>query len=123
MTSTNTPQEATSIGAYMQAIAAREIKVEKPFSPIVLPERHLKENNWNRYHIYKSRTEFVTIEADAAYEAIAKSGVARPFKVIRAMKEVGDVLTVNNMEEQLEPTHEKPEELPQSGIIEPPSVT
>lgn len=123
MTSTNTTHDATSMIAYMQAGALREVKAEKPFTEIVLPERHLKETNWNNYHIYKNATEFVKVEADAAYEAIAKSGIARPFKVVRAMKEVGDVLTVNNMAEQLEATQVKPEELPKNSIIEPPSVT
>lgn len=120
MTSTNTIHEATSITAYMQAMEAREAKVEKSFSEIALPERCLKETNWNNYHIYKNATEFVKVEADAAYEAIAKSGIARPFKVVRAMKEVGDVLTVQNMAEQLEVIHEKQEEFPKNSIIEPP---
>lgn len=122
MTSTNTTQEATSITAYMQAMEARVSTPEKPFAEIVLPERCLKETNWNNYHIYKNAKEFVKVEADAAYEAIAKSGIARPFKVIRAMKEVGDVLTVSNMAEQLQVSHDKPEEIPRNSIIEPPSV-
>jgi hypothetical protein len=122
MTSTNTTQEATSITAYMQAVEARVTKPEKPFAEILLPERCLKETNWNNYHIYKNATEFVKVEADAAYEAIAKSGIARPFKVVRAMKEVGSVLTVNNMAEQLHAIHDKPEEIPQNSIIAPPSV-
>lgn len=122
MTSTNTTQEATSITAYMQAMEVRASKPEKPFAEIVLPERCLKETNWNNYHIYKNATEFVKIEADAAYEAIAKSGIARPFKVVRAMKEVGSVLTAQNMAEQLEVSHERHEEIPSNSIIDPPSV-
>jgi hypothetical protein len=122
MTSTNTTQAATSITAYMQAMEARVAKPEKPFAEILLPERQLKETNWNNYYIYKNATEFVKVEADAAYEAIAKSGIARPFKVVRAMKAVGDVLTVSNMAEQLEVIQEKPEEIPKNSIIEPPRV-
>jgi hypothetical protein len=122
MTSTNTTQEATSIIAYMQAMEARAVKPEKPFAEIVLPERQLKETNWNNYHIYKNATEFVKVEADAVYEAIAKSGIARPFKVVRAMKEVGSVLTVENMAEQLEASHSKHEELPKNSIIAPPRM-
>ncbi len=123
MTSTNTSHEAGSISSFMAAMEARDAKPLQPFDSIPLPERHLKETNWNNYHIYSSPTEFVKVEANAAYEAIAKSGITRPLKVIRAMKEVGDILTFKNMAETLEAdVKEQPEKLAENGIIEPPQA-
>jgi hypothetical protein len=122
MTSTNTSPETTSISSFMAAIETRGAKPLQPFEQITLPERHLKETNWNNYNIYKSASEFITVEAEAAYEAIAKSGILRPFKVVRAMKEVGDVLTAQNMAETLQvDIKEKQDKVPENGIIDPPN--
>lgn len=93
------------------------------FKEAHLPERHLKESNWNLYRVYKNREEFVEVEGEAVYDALAKSGVTRPFKIIRAMKELGSVLTPTFLAEDTEPHETAPKsEIPQNGVIDPPAA-
>lgn len=62
------------------------------FEPINLPLRMLSTEALRGYRVYRNPAEFVTVEASMAAEAIEKSGVANPFKVVRAELEVKDVL-------------------------------
>ena len=124
MTSTNTTPKTLSMGVFHPIITSSMEKIVLPFGEITLPARHLKEQNWNSYRIYKSETEFVTIEGEAAYDAIAKSGVPNPLRVVRAMKELGDVLTSVQLLEQTDNIQAVVEEVSKSssGIIAPPAV-
>lgn len=62
------------------------------FEPIILPLRVISEEAVQGYRVYKNPTEFVTVDAAMAAEAIEKSGVSNPFRVVRAELEVSDVL-------------------------------
>jgi len=110
------------MGAFRPNVAAPVDKFALPFEQMILPARNLKEQNWNSYRVYKNATEFVTVEGEAAYEAIAKSGVAKPLRVVRTMKEVGDILTSIDLLEQTEGAKPDVEKVPDNGIIAPPSV-
>lgn len=110
----------------MQAFRApvQEVReaVVLPFAPIHLPHKNLKEQNWNSYRVYKNAKEFVTVEGEAAYDAIAKSGVEHPVKVVRTMKELSDVLSTRFFQEQMEgvAAEKGVVTVPKSGIIDPP---
>lgn len=96
--------------------------IKQAFLEVTLPVRHLKERNWNSYRVYSSRDEFVEVEGEAVYDALAKSGVRRPYKIIRSMRELGSVLTQKFFtDEGADPVIAAPSEVPQSGIIAPPT--
>ena len=121
MASTNTPSDSLWTSALHPATGLMHENPDLAFGSIVLPARHLKEQNWNTYRVYKNEKEFVTIEGEAAYDAIAKSGIPKPLRVIRAMKELGDVLTDVELLAQTDITPKPPMEIPKSGVIPPPA--
>ena len=97
--------------------------VDLPFDDIPFPALHLKEQNWNSYRVYKTETEFVTVEGEAAYDALAKSGIAKPVKMIRTLKTLGNVLNNQYFQESFaDISLHVPPEIPKSGLIAPPSA-
>jgi len=56
------------------------------FLPVDFPERVWQEQNYDlRYHVFTTATERVTVPAVSAIDAIAKSGIDRPFKIVRGL--------------------------------------
>lgn len=56
------------------------------FDTIGFPERKWKETNYTtRYHVYTGPHDRVVVQAETAAEAIQKSGVKNPVKVIRGL--------------------------------------
>lgn len=64
----------------------------KEFMDIALKQKKFKDEYMQGYHVYKDAQEFVLVEADAATEAIEKSGVNKPYKVVRSSQDVGAVI-------------------------------
>ena len=54
------------------------------FAPLALPRRRWVDSAWRpRYRVWGGRGDGAWVEAASAVEAIGKSGVARPAKVVR----------------------------------------
>jgi len=54
------------------------------FNDIFLKEKTVTASRKKGYNIYKDKTNFVFVEADTAAEAIEKSDVKSPYKIICA---------------------------------------
>ncbi len=67
-------------------------KVNK-FAPIDFPHRHLTDKCARNYRVYKDAKEYISIEALTAKEAIEKSGIESPYRVIREKSEIGEVIS------------------------------
>ena len=56
------------------------------FDTIGFPERKWKETNYTtRYHVYTTLHDRIVVQAETAAEAIQKSGVKNPVKVVRGL--------------------------------------
>ncbi len=51
------------------------------FTKLPLQEKKKEDIGEGQYRIYKNKTEFVTVEATFAAEAIEKSGIKDPYRV------------------------------------------
>ncbi len=60
---------------------------EKEFGELKYPKRGFKEKNEaTTYRIYKNKKDFILVEANTALEAIRKSEITTPFKVVKYSK-------------------------------------
>lgn len=81
----------TELPAGLRLLADGKSVVQRPsgdgvFLPIEFPARVWRESNYNlRYHVFTSETERVSVPAVSAIDAIAKSGIEKPFKIMRGM--------------------------------------
>lgn len=97
-------------------------KVACNFQDVPLPSRKMKEKSWNSYRVYKDKKEFVEVEGESVYEALTKSEVKHPYKIVRALKELGSVLDKQFFLDELEaPEGIAKSEVPENGVIEPPT--
>jgi hypothetical protein len=55
---------------------------EQPFEPLGFAHKALPDKQ-SCYRVYSSDTEFVEVDADSAYEAMAKSGLRNPIRIQR----------------------------------------
>lgn len=96
-------------------------KATYDFQAVMLPSRKMKEKNWNTYRVYKDKKEFVDVEGETVYDALVKSEVKHPYKITRALRELGSVLDKQFFLEELEaPEGFHKSEVPENGVIEPP---
>lgn len=63
-----------------------------PFTRLVLPKRKISEVNSVGYKVYKDRDNFVVVAATLASEAIEKSGIINPYKVVRLGTDVKTII-------------------------------
>jgi hypothetical protein len=76
--------EGLAVVAGGRSLVERPGKGEPEFESLAFPRRVWVETDYDlRYHVYTSPIERVSIPAASAIEAITKSGVKRPFKVLR----------------------------------------
>ncbi|MDP6953339.1 MAG: hypothetical protein QGF53_11345 [Alphaproteobacteria bacterium] len=67
-----------------RSVVTRSLSDIPEFEIMRFPRRTWLETNYElRYHVYASPKERTSIPAHSALEAIAKSGIRRPFKVVR----------------------------------------
>ncbi len=67
-----------------RSVISRSLGDQPEFDDMRFPRRTWLETNYElRYHVYASPNERTSIPAQSALEAIAKSGIRRPFKVVR----------------------------------------
>lgn len=62
------------------------------FIPLEIPKSHLMDGHAQLYRIVSTNGEVKTVEASSAHEAIAKSGIARPLKIISGVAEKNRML-------------------------------
>lgn len=104
----------------IDAIPHAEIAV---FHDIQFPIRHSKQGQSTAYRVYRSKdkNDFIEVEGQAAYDVLAKCGVNKPYRVIKAKSEVSTILSLNEL---TIPEHSvelpKPSDL--NAIIEPPAT-
>ena len=73
--------------------------MEKHFEEIdFLQKKHTGESNSSIYRIYTTIKEFIDIEAGTALEAIRKSGIQSPYRVIKANLTESPVLGGDKLE-------------------------
>lgn len=76
-----------------QAFVDNAVKSEvPPMTHIDFPQKKLPDSMHKTYHVYKTATEFVEVEALTASEAIEKSGVKSPIKIKRSHVDLGPVI-------------------------------
>ena len=91
------------------------------FLPVMFPERVWQESNYDlRYHVFTSESERVTIPAISAIDAITKSGVNKPFKIMRGSS-LGEAITGVIQAGRLVPADQPDSELPQDTSDAEPS--
>lgn len=59
------------------------MRIDEEFSPLSIVKKNLTDFNRCAYRVYKSPTEFVTVEAATALEAFRESGITNPFRILR----------------------------------------
>jgi len=67
--------------------------LDRGFKSIKLPKRSLSGAKAVGYKVYKAPGDFVMIDAETATEALQKSGIIKPFKVVRASAEGSGVIS------------------------------
>ncbi|NDF12521.1 MAG: hypothetical protein EB060_06910 [Proteobacteria bacterium] len=80
-----------SSGEFIQAIPDSG-RTEHQFVAVEFKKKILSPQEIRGYRVYTSATEFVLVEAPAAREAIEKSGVKKPVRVVRAEHDLGKVV-------------------------------
>ncbi len=68
-----------------------EIPSDGVFAALHFPHKKLEQGS-NGYKIYKDAKEFVMAEGQSAAEALEKSGVANPYKIVRASRESNSII-------------------------------
>ena len=96
---------------------------KKEFEDISIPKRKLVKGGATSklYRVFKSRTEFETVEADNATDAIAKSGIKRVFKIKFGLMDDMNNLSKNQLENYSDVT-EPVEIIEPVGIDNPPAL-
>lgn len=75
-----------------KGIGSLRPKVENRFSAIAPLRKEIIEAKIRGYKVFKNSEDFVVIQADTASQAVEKSGISRPFRVVRLGSELGTVL-------------------------------
>lgn len=70
------------------------------FAPLVLPLSHVKEGLENNYKVYATSGEVVTVEASSAAEAMEKSGIRRPLRIVSIAHEQRRMMSRNVLHPQ-----------------------
>ncbi|MCP5362336.1 MAG: hypothetical protein H6908_06880 [Hyphomicrobiales bacterium] len=65
----------------------------KEFFALELPLKDIPSEVKQGYRVYSSAKEFVTVQAGHAQEAITKSGIERPYRVMRADFALGHIIS------------------------------
>lgn len=65
---------------------------EFPFIPLELPKSHLLEGEMQVYRVVDANGKVVTVQASSAHEAIDKSGISKPLKVVSGVSEKNKLL-------------------------------
>jgi hypothetical protein len=88
-------------------------KVET-FSPLIIAFMAFTATSDKQYRVYRAPDDFITVEANTASEAIAASGIEKPYKLFHIIPNLGTVLTESQLKvvtpviEESEPA-EKPQ--------------
>ncbi|MGB1540055.1 MAG: hypothetical protein ACPG80_03765, partial [Rickettsiales bacterium] len=64
----------------------QEMRPNEEFSPLQVVKKSLLDANRTAYRVYKSHSEFVTVDATTALEAYREAGIKRPVRIVREMR-------------------------------------
>lgn len=81
------------------------MRQDEEFSPLRVVRKNITDFDRSAYRVYKSETEFVTVEAATALEAFRESGIAKPLRIVREirfMDRLVDQARFTDMEEIIE---------------------
>jgi hypothetical protein len=71
----------------------------RDFDGLAVPKMHLNSKpDVRAYRVYSTHDEFVVVDADAAHEAIEKSGIEHPLRIINVSQALGLVLDDDMLE-------------------------
>lgn len=62
------------------------MRQDEEFTPLQIVKKNLLDSSRSMYRVYKSPTEFVTVEAATALEAMRESGIKAPYKIKRQIR-------------------------------------
>ncbi len=69
------------------------------FAPIPMRQHRIIDSDKNRYRVFRSNGEFITIEARSAYEAFKSSGFAEARRIVRLTRYVSPYLDRSELTE------------------------
>ena len=81
------------------------MRSDEEFSPLRIVKKNLAGSDQSIYRVYKSPTEFVSVEAATALEAFRESGIKNPYRIMREtrfMERLVDQGKFSDMEELIE---------------------
>lgn len=67
-------------------------KQNKEFTSLEFPFMELKGKECHNYAVYQTEDNFIIVEAPSAYDAIQKSQIKNPFKVVRKVAAIHNVM-------------------------------
>lgn len=79
--------------------------MEEEFYPLKLPMMKFNNPEFHQYRIYKNQSEYEVVEAASANEALEKSGIDKPYKIIFVNEYTDGTIIYSNM--LIEVTEEK----------------
>jgi outer membrane biosynthesis protein TonB len=59
------------------------MRPDETFSPLRIVKKNISDFDRSAYRVYKSSTEYVTVDAATALEAFRESGIAKPVRILR----------------------------------------
>lgn len=62
------------------------MRQDEEFTPLQIVKKNLLDSSRSMYRVYKSPTEFVTVEAATALEAMRESAIKAPYKIKRQIR-------------------------------------
>src|SRR4051812_45287969 len=71
---------------------------EQGYRNIPLPKLRRHDARSDEYHVYSSETEFKSVMADSAVNAVTESEIAEPIKVVHANSRLADVMDTKLLE-------------------------
>lgn len=88
------------------------IDLENEFAPLHVVKRNIANFDRSVYRVYKTPSEFVSIEAATALEAFRESGVKNPLRIVREirfMERMIDQSRFTDHEELVQTASDKPQ--------------
>jgi hypothetical protein len=64
----------------------------KMFQHLAIPKTQWAEKEDNKYQVYSNKNDFVTVCAENASEAVAKSEITKPYKITRVLYELFSII-------------------------------
>ena len=76
--------------------------MDEKFSDISIANISFNNKSDGTYRVFKNKTEYIDIEASTAHEAIVKSAIANPYKVVKIVVDLFDFVDVDMLKKNEE---------------------